>query len=73
MKLKAIKEFRAAIRKKTDKELREEIVALRKEQFNLRMQAAAGQPPRAHQINDVRKNIARVKTVLDERAQAGKK
>ena len=73
MKLKAIKEFRAETRKKNDKQLREEIVALRKEQFNLRMQAAAGQPPRAHQINDVRKNIARVKTVLDERAKAGQK
>ncbi len=61
------------IRKKSDKELRDELVALRKEQFNLRMQHAAGQMPRGHQINNVRKNIARVKTVLNERAKAGKK
>ncbi len=33
------------IRKKNDKELRDELAALRKEQFNLRMQAAAGQAP----------------------------
>ena len=61
------------IRKKSDKELRQEVENLRKEQFNLRMQHAAGQMPRAHQINNVRKDIARVKTVLNERVKAGKK
>jgi large subunit ribosomal protein L29 len=61
------------LRNKTDKELRDELVALRKEQFNLRMQHAAGQMPRAHQIQAARKNIARVKTVLAEKAKAGKK
>ncbi len=61
------------IRKKSDKDLRLEVENLRKEQFNLRMQHAAGQMPRAHQINNVRKDIARVKTVLSERAKAGKK
>jgi large subunit ribosomal protein L29 len=61
------------IRKKTDKQLRDELVALRKEQFNLRMQHAAGQMPRGHQIRNVRKDIARLKTVLTERAKAGKK
>ena len=60
------------LRKKGDKELREELIALRKEQFNLRMQQAAGQMPRGHQIHNARKNIARVKTVLVERAKAGK-
>ena len=60
------------LRKKTDKELREELIALRKEQFNLRMQQSAGQMPRGHQIHNVRKNIARAKTVLTERAKAGK-
>ena len=73
MKLKAIKEFRQELRKKSDKDLRQEMENLRKEQFNLRMQQAAGQPPRAHQISDARKNLARIKTVLDERAKAGKK
>jgi large subunit ribosomal protein L29 len=61
------------IRKKTDKQLRDEVVALRKEQFNLRMQHAAGQMPRGHQIRNVRKDIARLKTVLSERVKAGKK
>ena len=61
------------IRKKSDKELREELMALRKEQFSLRMQHAVGQMPRGHQIRNVRKDIARVKTVLNERVKAGEK
>ncbi|HEY1991449.1 MAG TPA: 50S ribosomal protein L29 [Gammaproteobacteria bacterium] len=60
------------IRGKSDKELRDQVEALRKEQFNLRMQHAAGQMPRGHLINNVRKDIARVKTVLNERVKAGK-
>jgi len=60
------------LRKKTVKELRDEVTALRKEQFNLRMQQAAGQTPRGHMIRNARKNVARVKTVLNERAKAGK-
>ena len=60
------------IRKKSDKELQAQVEALRKEQFNLRMQHAAGQMPRGHLINNVRKDIARVKTVLSERVKAGK-
>ncbi|MEM7209824.1 MAG: 50S ribosomal protein L29 [Pseudomonadota bacterium] len=46
--------------------LEEELVALRKEQFNLRMQMGSGQGVRPHQIRDVRKNIARVHTVMNE-------
>jgi large subunit ribosomal protein L29 len=61
------------IRKKTEKELLQQVETLRKEQFNLRMQHAAGQMPRGHLINNVRKEIARVKTVLNERVKAGKK
>ena len=60
------------IRKKNDKELRDQVETLRKEQFNLRMQHAACQMPRGHLINNVRKEIARVKTVLNERVKAGK-
>ena len=71
MKLKAIKEFRAAIRKKTDKELREEIVALRKEQFALRMQRATGQQPKPDQFGAARRNIARVKTALRQKQAPG--
>ncbi len=54
------------LRGKTPAQLREELIALRREQFNLRMAAASGQPARPDQHGKVRKNIARVKTVLQE-------
>jgi large subunit ribosomal protein L29 len=54
------------MRGKTAAELREELIALRREQFNLRMASASGQPARPDQHGKVRKNIARVKTVLKE-------
>jgi large subunit ribosomal protein L29 len=52
------------LRKKTAVELKEEILNLRREQFNLRMQRASGQMARPDQFSKVRKDIARVKTVL---------
>ena len=51
--------------KSTDK-LNEELVALRREQFNLRMQQATGELANHHKHRKVRKDIARVKTVLNE-------
>lgn len=63
MKIKEIREMKA-------EQLREELVKLRREQFNLRMQAATGQGARPDQPAKVRKDIARIKTVLRER-QAG--
>ena len=54
------------VRKKDVAGLRAELVALRKEQFNLRMAAASGQPARPDQHGKVRRNIARVKTMLNE-------
>ena len=54
------------LRGKTVAELRGELLALRREQFNLRMASASGQPARPDQHGKVRKNIARVKTVLNE-------
>ena len=59
-----------ALRGKTRAELREELAELRREQFNLRMAAAAGQPARPDQYGKVRKNVARVKTVLSELERA---
>ena len=56
------------IRSKTDEELAEQLVGLRREQFNLRMQQATGQLVRSDQYGKVRKDIARIKTVLGERA-----
>ena len=59
------------LRSKTEQELRDELTSLLKEQFNLRMQTAIGQAARSDQFGKVRKNIARVKTVMTEkRAQA---
>ncbi len=58
--------------KKTPAELQEELLKLRREQFNLRMAAAAGQPAKPDQFGKVRKNIARVKTVLSQQRVGGK-
>ena len=58
------------LRKKSVDELNEELVALRREQFNLRMQQATGEMTHNHEHNHVRKDIARVKTVLGELQRA---
>ena len=47
-------------------ELNDELLALRREQFNLRMQQATGELTQHHQHRKVRKDIARIKTVLNE-------
>jgi large subunit ribosomal protein L29 len=54
------------LRGKSVDELNEELLALRREQFNLRMQNATGELSRNHEHRRVRKDIARVKTVLSE-------
>ena len=56
----------ADLRSKSVDELNEELVALRREQFNLRMQSATGELTNNHEHGRVRKDIARVKTVLNE-------
>jgi len=57
----------AELRGKSEKELREELLALRREQFNLRMQKGMNPDAvRNNQISELRKNIARVKTVMNE-------
>ena len=58
------------LRSKNDQELRDELNSLLKEQFNLRMQKAIGQAARSDQFGKVRKNIARVKTVINEKRAA---
>jgi len=61
------------LRKKSVDELNEELVALRREQFNLRMQQATDELPQHTQHRRVRKDIAREKTVLSElKRTAGK-
>ena len=54
------------LRSKSVAELNEELVALRREQFNLRMQQAADELNQHTEHKRVRKNIARVKTILSE-------
>jgi large subunit ribosomal protein L29 len=54
------------LRGKSIDELQEELVALRREQFNLRMQQTTGELTHNHQHRRVKKDIARVKTVLNE-------
>ena len=60
------------LRKKTEGELAEELLGLRKEQFNLRMQRATGQLSRPDQFDKARKSIARIKTLLSEQARQKK-
>jgi len=54
------------LRGKKPAELEETLLELRKEQFNLRMQRGTGQLVRPSEMNRVRKDIARVKTVINE-------
>ena len=56
------------LRSKSAAELADELIKLRKEQFALRMQRATGQAIKPDQFGKVRKNVARLKTVLRESA-----
>lgn len=55
------------LREKSPEELKNELIELRKEQFKLRMQKGSGQLSQTHLLKDVRRNIARVKTVMNEK------
>lgn len=56
------------IRDKSNAELEKEITTLKEELFNLRFQQATGQLENTARIREVRKTIARIKTVITERA-----
>lgn len=58
------------IRTKTDDQLKEQLTDLRREAFNLRFQAASGQLENTARAKLVRRDIARVKTILGERKPA---
>ena len=58
-------------RQKSDEELAKELAELAREAFNLRMQRGTGQLSRSHQMKAVRRDIARIKTVMSERRKAG--
>ncbi|MGD8429455.1 MAG: 50S ribosomal protein L29 [Ectothiorhodospiraceae bacterium] len=59
------------LRNKGTADLNQELLERRKEQFNLRMQQATGQLAKPHQLKEVRREIARIKTVLNEKTRAG--
>ncbi|ADU12634.1 MULTISPECIES: 50S ribosomal protein L29 [Asticcacaulis] len=60
----------ADLRGKTPDQLQEELLNLKKEQFNLRFQKATGQLEKTHRVNEVRKDIARIKSLLTTQKSA---
>ena len=58
------------LREKTPDQLRDELVTLKKEAFNLRFQQATGQLENTARMREVRRSAARVKTILNEKAAA---
>ncbi len=58
----------AELRDKTADQLKDEILKLKKEQFNMRFQKATGQLENTAQVGKVRRTIARMKTILNEQA-----
>ncbi|TNC79581.1 MAG: 50S ribosomal protein L29 [Oleiphilus sp.] len=56
------------LREKSVDELNQEMLGLLKEQFNLRLRKASGQLNQSHLLTQVRKDIARIKTVLTQKA-----
>ena len=65
-----INTFVKDLRGKSVEELNEELVAAKKELFNLRFQNATNQLENTSRIKEVRKNIARIQTVMTEMAKA---
>ena len=57
----------ADLRSQTNDQLSDELLRLKKEQFNLRFQAATGQMEKTHRVSEVRKDIARISTLLREK------
>ena len=58
------------VRRKSGDELREQLLQLKKEQFNLSFQKATGQLENTNRVREVRRDIARLKTILAEQAAA---
>jgi large subunit ribosomal protein L29 len=67
-----INKFVEDLKVKSAAELNEELVAAKKELFNLRFQNATNQLDNTSRIKEVRKNIARIQTVITEQANAAK-
>ncbi len=60
----------ADLRAKSDDELKDQLLDLRKEAFNLRFQAASGQLENTARVGQVTRDIARIKTIQGERGRA---
>jgi large subunit ribosomal protein L29 len=58
------------LRAKTPDQLRDQLVALKKEAFNLRFRQATGQLENTARVREVRREVARIMTVLNEKAAA---
>jgi large subunit ribosomal protein L29 len=58
------------LRQKTPDELKDELLGLRKEAFNLRFQKATGQLENTARVREVRRDIARIKTILNAKRKA---
>ncbi len=58
------------LRQKSVEELNQELLGLLREQFNMRMQASTDQLAQTHTLKQVRRDVARIKTVLTEKAGA---
>ena len=58
------------VRAKTDDELKQQLVDLAKEEFNLRFQKASGQLENTARVRLVRRDIARIKTIIGQRGKA---
>ena len=67
-----IDKFVEDLKAKSAAELNEELVAAKRELFNLRFQNATNQLDNTSRIKEVRKNIARIQTVITEQANAAK-
>ena len=67
-----INKFVEDLKEKSAAELNEELVAAKKELFNLRFQNATNQLDNTGRIKEVRRNIARIQTVITEKANASK-
>jgi large subunit ribosomal protein L29 len=60
----------ADVRSMTPDQLADSLLSLKKEQFNLRFQAATGQVDKTHRVEQIRRDIARIKTVLHAKTPA---
>jgi large subunit ribosomal protein L29 len=60
----------ADVHSMTPDQLADNLLSLKKEQFNLRFQAATGQVDKTHRVEQIRRDIARIKTVLHAKTPA---